>query len=391
MGHHSFKAGGKLRGVRIKDFSQNNFGGTYFFNTLEQYRQTLLGTPGARPTQLIIAGGDPEASVNQIDFGGYIQDDWRVRPNLTLSAGLRYETQTNIKSHLNFAPRIAFAWSPGAGGARQPKTVIRGGVGIFYDRFGESLTLAANRFDGSANSQSQFVVSSFSTEGANVLDQFPVLPTVEQLSAFGQAKTIRLVSGDLQAPYTMQAAVSVERQLPYRITLATTFVSSRTLHVLRSRNINTPLPGTFNPLVPNSGVRPFGNINNYYEYESSGTLNQNQLIFNLNNRLNPNFTLFATYVLGKVSGDTDGAQTFPANTYDLSTEYGRASFDVRHRLFVGGSFGVPWGIRLNPFIIASSGRPFNITTGGVDRNGDAQFTERPSFAPAGAVRMAALL
>lgn len=384
MGHHSFKAGGRVRGVRIKDFSQSNFGGTFVFNTLEQYRQTLLGTPGARPTQLIIAGGDPEASVSQIDFGGYIQDDWRMRPNFTLSAGLRYETQTNIKSHLNFAPRVSFAWSPGAGGARQPKTVVRGGVGVFYDRFGESLTLAANRFDGSADSQSQFVVSSFTTEGANVLNQFPTLPTVAQLSAFGLAKTIRLVANDLQAPYTMQAAVSVERQLPYRITLATTFVSSRTLHVLRARNINTPLPGTFNPLVPNSGVRPFGNINNYYEYESSGTLNQNQLIISLNNRLNPNFTLFATYVLGKVNGDTDGPQTFPANTYDLSTEYGRASFDVRQRVFIGGSFGVPWGLRLNPFVIASSGRPFNITTGGLDRNGDAQFTERPSFAPAGA-------
>lgn len=390
MGHHSLKAGGKLRGVRITDFSQNNFGGTYIFSSLEQYRQTLLGNPAARPTQLVIAGGDPEAKVSQIDFGGYIQDDWRMRPNFTLSAGLRYENQSNIHSNINIAPRLAFAWSPGAGGARQPKTVVRGGVGVFYDRFGENLTLLANRFDGSADAQQQFIVTSATVDGATILNSFPNRPTLAQLSALNQPQTVRLVADDLQAPYTMQAAISVERQLPYRITLATTFVSSRTLHMLRARNINTPLPGTFNPVVPGSGIYPFGlnangtvNRNNYYEFESTGRLNQNQLIINLNNRLNPNFTLFATYVLGKASGDTDGPGTFPANTYDLSTEYGRSSFDVRHRLFLGGSFGVPWGLRINPFIIASSGRPFNITTG-FDTNGDAQFTERPSFAPAGA-------
>ncbi len=374
-GRHSFRAGAKLRGVRVFDFSQNNFGGTYIFNSLEQYRQTLLGTPGFRPAQLNIAFGEPEARVTQIDFGGFIQDDWRVRPNLTLSLGLRYETQSNINSNLNFAPRISFAWSPGATGARQPKTVLRGGVGVFYDRFNESLTLAANRFDGSPDAQVSYLVNNFTVEGINILDQYPALPTQAQLQAFNQPRLIRLVSEDLQAPYTMQGAISVEHQFPYRFTVAATFVTSRTLHVLRSRNINAPVPGT--------GMRPFGDNNNYYQYESTGRLNQNQFIVNVNNRLNPNFTLFATYILSKTSSDTEGAFVFPARPYDLSTEYGRSSFDTRHRLFLGGSFGAPWGIRLNPFIIASSGRPFNITLGR-DANGDSLFTDRPSFAPEGA-------
>ncbi len=420
MGRHSFKAGGKVRGVRVTDFSETNFGGTYTFaggpavqldannqpvidpntglpaveqiTSLERYRRTLLFQQlgaaqvralGGGATQFSIISGDPEAGVSQVDFGGYLQDDWRVRPNLTLSLGLRYETQSNISSNLNFAPRVAFAWSPGAGGARQPKTVIRGGVGVFYDRFNESFTLQANRFDGGPDSQTQFIISPFVTGGTAILDQFPNTPSPAVLGAFGLPRTIRLVAGDLQAPYTMQVAVSVERQLPYRITLATTFISSRTLHVLRSRNINAPLPGTFSPLIPGSGVRPFGNNNNYYEYESSGRLNQNQLIVNVNNRLSPNFTIFGTYILSKSSGDSDGAFTFPSNSYDLSTEYGRSSFDFRHRLFFGGSFGVPWGIRLNPFVTAFSGRPFNIVIGR-DLNGDTLFTERPAFAPAGA-------
>ncbi len=76
----------------------------------------------------------------------------------------------------------------------------------------------------------------------------------------------------------------------------------------------------------------------------------------------------------------DGANTFPANQYDLSNEYGRSAIDVRHRFSLGGAINaLPWGIRLNPFLIANSGRPFNITTGR-DSNGDTLFTERPALA-----------
>lgn len=386
MGRHSFRAGGRVRGVRTTDFSQNNFGGTFYFLSLNQYRAALLGNPGAAasPVQYTVVTGDPEARVSQIDFGGYIQDDWRVRPNLTLSMGLRYETQDNISSNLNFAPRVSFAWSPGAGGARQPKTVVRGGFGVFYDRVSENLTLQANRYNGIE--LQQYLVTDpaildpivFTPDG-NITN----IPSTALLAASLQPQTLRFLSDELQAPYTMQVAVSVERQLPYKFTLATTFISSRTLHLLRSRNINTPLPGTFSPADPNSGDYPLDNKNKYFEYESTGKLNQNQLIVSVNNRLSPNFTLFATYVLGKADGDTEGAGVFPSNTYDMSTEYGRSSFDIRQRLFLGGSFGVPWGLRLNPFITAFTGRPFNIVSG-VDNNGDSVFADRPSFAPAGA-------
>ena len=82
---------------------------------------------------------------------------------------------------------------------------------------------------------------------------------------------------------------------------------------------------------------------------------------------------------GFTKSDADGAGSFPAYSYDLEGEYGRASSDIRHFFIIGGSFGVPWGIRLSPFIIANSGRPFNLTTG-FDSNGDGIFNERPTYA-----------
>jgi len=373
IGTHSFKAGGRLRDVRISNVSPNNFGGTFTFSSLDQYRQVLQGVPGVRPSQFSINSGDPLANVSQIDFSPFIQDDWRVRPNLTVNLGLRYEVQDNISSRLNFAPRLGFAYSLGAGGANRPKTVIRGGAGIFYDRFGENFTLRANRFNGV--NQQQFIVRN--------PNFFNVIPPVQDIAGLAQnAQTIVQVSPTLQSPYTIQGAVSVERQLPYKIVLTTTFLTARTIHALRSRNINALVPGTFTLGAngqPVGGVRPIGNIGNIFQYESSGVINQNQLIVSFNNRFSRNLSFFGNYILGKSDGNTDGANTFPSNQFDLSNEYGRTSNDVRQRLIFGGSFLAPFGISLNPFVIASTGAPFNITTGR-DSNGDAVFTDRPSIA-----------
>jgi hypothetical protein len=407
-GQHSLKAGIRLRGVRITDNSQQNFSGTYTFGggvapqldannqividpgtglpvlvqitSIERYRRTLLlGSLGFTPTevrlrgggatQFSITGGNPVAQVSQYDVSPFIQDDWRIRPNFTLSLGLRYEAQTNIHDALDFAPRVAFAWSPGAGTqGRQQRMVIRGGFGIFYDRFRENLTLQANRFNGL--NQQQFVVTATQPSGPAILDSFPNPPSAAALGAFNVPQTIRQVAPDLQSPYTLETSFSVERQLVSNVTLSVSYIGARTLHVLRSRNINAPI----------NGVRPIPGVGNIFQYESSGRFNQNQLIVNFNNRLSRKFTLFSNYVLNYANGDTDGANTFPANQYDLSREYGRSSVDVRHRISLGGSINaLPWRIRLNPFVNWNSGRPFNITTGR-DTNGDSLFTDRPALA-----------
>ncbi len=412
-GAHSLKFGARFRSVHIDQFSPQNFGGTYTFfggsfgpvfdsngdaigvdivSSIERYRRTVTFleqglTPaqirllGGGATQFRLSDGNPETKISQWDFGGFLQDDWKLRPNFTLSLGLRYENQKNIDSNLNFAPRLGFAWSPGG---QQAKTVIRGGYGVFYERVSETLTMQATRLNGI--NQQQFTVQN--------PDFFPVIPTAEQLLAFAVPGTVYRLGENLQAPYTLQAVFSVERQLPHNITLASSYINIRSLHVLRTRPINAPLPGTFIPGDPNSGIRPLNCVDfippdinpsprcNLFEYESSGRFNQNQFIVNLNSRFNRNISLNAFYVLAKANSDTEGIGNFPANPYDFSTEYGRASGDIRHRFVMTGNIRAPWNISLNPFVIVQSGRPFNITLGR-DINGDTINTERPTFAPAG--------
>jgi hypothetical protein len=414
--NHALKMGVRVRSIRIDQFSPQNFGGTYTFfggglgpeldanddpipgteeviTSIERYRRTQVflarGLTGAEirllgggASQFRLSDGNPETKVCQWDFGGFMQDDWRVRPNLTLSLGLRYENQSNIDSNLNFAPRLGFAWSPGG---QRSKTVIRGGYGVFYERVRESLTLQSIRLNGV--NQQQFTVQN--------PDFFPQIPNGDQLVTFAVPGSVYRLEQGLQSPYTLQSVFSVERQLPRNMTVAASYINVRTLHVLRTRPLNAPLPGTFIPGVPASGDRPLTcsdfispEINpstrcNIFSYESSGRYNQNQFIVNFNGRFGRNGSMNAYYVLAKSDSDSDGTGTLPANPYDLSTEYGRASSDVRHRFVLTGNYRAPWGISLNPFVIVQSGRPFNITLGR-DINGDTLNTERPALAPAGA-------
>jgi hypothetical protein len=394
LGNQTVRFGGRMRHVNITNISPQNFGGTWTFagskrlgnptglTSIEVYQTTLKGlqaglspllirAAGGGATQFTIAAGNPETAVSQWDFGGFGQDDWKIRPNLMLSFGLRYENQDNIDSNFNFAPRFGFAWAPGSSSRQRPsKTTIRGGFGLFYDRISENLTMTANRLNGI--NQQQYIV----TDPA-VLDSFPNLPSIANIKA--SPNSIYQLAKDIQAPYTMQSALSIERALPRNFTMSVTYSHSRTLHLLRARAANAPLPGTFLPAVPNSGVRPLGTTNNVFEYDSSGRFDQNQFIVTVGSRFNRNISFNANYTFSKSNSDSDGAGTFPSNSYNLTGEYGRASNDIRHRFSLFGNMRTRWGISLSPFLIVSSGAPFNITIGR-DLNGDALFTERPAFA-----------
>ncbi|MCX6594252.1 MAG: carboxypeptidase-like regulatory domain-containing protein [Acidobacteria bacterium] len=380
-GTHLYKFGGRVRGINDDNYSTSGYAGNYTFSSLQAYRLQVQGlaqglsndqirAQGGGPIQFTLTGGTPLVGINQWDTGLFFTDDWRAKQNLTISYGLRYESQTNISDWTNLAPRLGFAYGVGkAGTFGRPKTVIRGGWGIFYDRFDESLTMQARRVNGVV--QQQFVVPN--------PNFYPAVPSLATLGSALRPQAIRLVDSDVRAPALYQTAIGIERQLPKNITLAINYTNSRGVHTLRSRNINAPLAGSVTTANPN-GTRPYGAAaGNLYLYESTGIFKQNQLIINSSARVSPKFTMFGFYMLNFARGNTDGAGTFPANQYDVTSEWGRTAFDVRHRMVMGGMLTLPYKVSLSPFMMASTGGPYNITVGR-DLNGDAQFTDRPALA-----------
>jgi hypothetical protein len=447
-GNHFLKIGGRLRHAKIDSISPQNFGGTYTFaggrgpkldandqvvpgpngqpeiiglSSLERYRRTLVFsraglTPaavrglGGGATQFLIAGGNAEAELKQTDVALYFQDEWKVRPNFTLSPGFRYENQDNIDSDYNFAPRIAFAWSPVFGRKKvappspaavaaakpaettkpaatstaapapaapapppgPPKTVFRGGAGIFYNRISEDITLNSIRFNGT--NQQQFLVTS-----PAVLDLFPLVPPVEVLDAFAQPQSRRVKNDDLHTSRSLRFMFTVERSLPANVKLSLTYMHTRTNRTMRVVNINAPLGGTFIPGVPASGVRPLGaDAGNVFEYQSTGHSVGNTFSLNINGTLKK-VQFWGGYNLGKSRSTDSGQSGSPFDAYDFSNEFARGNYSSLSFVYGGGSYTAPGGINLNMFLIGSSGPPFNITTGR-DTNGDTSFSERPAFA-----------
>lgn len=383
---HAVKFGVRLRGVSISDRSESGYGGSFSFTNIDQYRDAILGL--AIPTSFSINTGSPEQSVSQTELGLFVTDDWRVNPALTLSFGLRYENQTNISDSLNFAPRFSFALAPATLMGKTPKTVIRGGVGVFYSRFGENQTLQAKRFNG----VNQMSLSASIFEPDPVLQpialqilQQPIftlngvtnVPTAaEVLALLPYSSTVRVVAPDLQAPYMYQWTAGVERQLPFNSSMSVFYIGSRTLHVLRARNINAPICP--DQIDCDTAPRPFPDSGPITQFESSGINNQNRLMVTLRSSIARRFTVFGNYGYGFTKSDADGTGSFPAYSYDLTDEYGRSSGDIRHTFNLGGNISLPWDFSLRPMITANSGSPYNLIRG-EDTNRDGINNERPTF------------
>ena len=392
-GNHFIKFGGRLRALTDSNESAAGFNGVFTFPSITAYETTESGlqrglTPAQsraacaatspNPTidcgasQFSIVNGQPLAAVTLVDAGLYGQDDWRIRPNMTLSYGLRFETQNAIHDHGDFAPRMSFAWGLGGGGKKAaPKTVLRAGFGIFYDRVAYNLVLQAERLNGI--NQNQTITSA--------PDFFPNIPTMI-VSGTQISPTIYQIAPNLRAPSTMQTAVSVERQLAKSTTLAVTYINSYGEHQLFLRNANAPLPGTY----PADPQRPLGGTDNIYQYDSEGIFRQNQVIANLRTNVGSKVSLFGFYTVNYAnsdlgSGGGGATASFISHQYDPMADYGRSQFDVRHRAVLGGTVSMPYAFRLNPFIIVSSGQPYNITVG-QDVNGDSIFNDRPASASA---------
>ena len=396
-GKHAIKYGGRLRASTENDASDAKFNGTYVFGQrtlsgcaptptnncqstgLRAYQITLMNLSSGQPATANGGGasyfalnsnatGMAAADVTWFDGALFLQDDWRIQPNVTLSTGLRYETQNNLGDHADFAPRVGIAWALDGSGKKSPKTVLRAGYGIFYDRFTSDLVLQQELQNGSI--QQQFQVqnpSFFYSDAAGPPPQFQ--PT-------GQPQIVYIPNPKLRTPYIMQVGATIERQLSKLANLSVTYLNSRGVHQVYTNFVNPNPPNQAPPQQMQ------------YQYTSGGIFKQNQLILNSRVQMGTGLSLWGYYTLNYANSDTSGAGYIPSDpclavpgattACGIAEDYGRASFDVRHRVFVGGTVGMPWGFRLSPFMIASSGSPFNIVTGQTPWFGNGVFNIRPT-------------
>jgi hypothetical protein len=360
-GRHMVQFGGFIRDVPRREGASANFNGTFTFNSLADYQQTEQALRGGQsmaqiqaagygPSQFNMTGGKVEAAINRLEGALFVGDDWTISNRLTASFGLRFESENVISDHADWAPRAALSWALGRGS--QPKTVLRAGFGLFYERFDDDQMIIAARLNGV--NQLTYIV--------NQPEFFPSVPSLSSLAASAQSiPTVYRIAPDLRSPYDMDTAASVERQVTRDVTASVTYLHSRGNRQFLANDVNAPLPGTFNPTSPVSGSRPLGEAaGNIYQYESAGIFRQTELIANVHASVGNRLSLFGYYVFNNSHSDANGVDNFASNPWNLMEDYGRAAFDIRNRIALGGTASLPLAMRLSAMLMASSGQPFSI-------------------------------
>ncbi len=333
-GKHTIKTG-----INIPDWSyrgvENNIntGGTFYFSNIQDY----LAHKAFSFTQ---QQGNGHLEFLEKVLGVFIQDNFRLKPNLMISAGLRYDWQNYFQDSNNIAPRLSFAYSPYGSN----KTVIRGGVGIFYDRSGPRPIQDILLFNG--NRLMAYVIPN---------PNFSNSINISKTSSSMPVSIVKL-SPQINIPYTEQLSIGVERQLSKVTSVSVNFISSRGIDIFRSRDINAPLP-------PSYEVRPNAEFGQIRQIESTGHSQSKSLELSFRGQITRFFTGMMQYRLAKSSDNSGGITYFPPNTYDLSGEWSRSDFDRRHRFELLGAINANKWLNIGLSLSLSSGAPYTLTTG----------------------------
>jgi len=367
-GRHLFKFGADLRAVQQNAFRDVQARGliqfTPFAFTGNSLADLLLGFP-------TVTGGarvDNAQHLRTESYNFFLNDQIRVTPRFTLSAGLRYEynsppvdaeDRANVydietgtlvpvgtagvprsgfrPDRNNFAPRVGLAWAVGP----EDGTVLRAGYGVYFDQSalapGEALYFNRPFFDFNLF----FPLPQFGLP-LTLDNPFPAnFP-------FALPDSALAIQRDLRTPYVQHWNANVQQQLGRSRVLEVAYVGSKGTKLLSARDINQPQPSVLPPNLPFvPRPNPFFDDINLIESRASSSYHSLQARFQ--QRLSAGLALLGSYTFAKSIDDASnfftsaGDPNFPQNSYDLRAERARSNFDVRHRLSVSYSYELPFG------------------------------------------------
>jgi hypothetical protein len=372
LGNHSLKAGGGFLYNRLNIVFPGAFQGVYNFSSLNNFLSGNYNT-------FQQAFGAPEQFQSNPNLGAFIQDEWRVRHDLTINAGLRYDVQylpDPIQTDTNnFAPRLGIVYAPG-----DRKTVIRASYGLYYDRVPLRATSNALQRDGS-----KYLVVQLAPNQPGA----PVFPDVlaVQPATLPTKPNITRIDPNIPLSYTQQANFQIERELPLDAVLSVGYLNVRAKHVILSRNVNVPrFPASAG--VPNLG-RPDPNWGNISQFEGAGNSYYDGMVVSFNQRASRWATVRLSYTLSKT---IDDAGNFFFSTvqdnFNIRDDRGLSDNDQRHRLVLSGTLEAPRernstgfgrvldGFQFGYIFTYASRLPFNVLLGS-DRNFDGNNNDRP--------------
>jgi hypothetical protein len=364
-GNHNLKFGVEVRPVSLYN---NQIGGTtYTYNSINAFignSPAQIQFYGDLSDKSPFTGLSGDAQVKQNYYIGYAQDEWKLRHNLTLSYGLRYEYYSPLhevrdknvvfnmatgdiqsrypgdwytSSKANFGPRLALTWSPDA---TNGNTIFRIGGGIFYG-------------PGQTEDQIQPEANDRVTRTFTSSKVYPIVPATDVYANYDiNSPTLgyqpRAYAPNYKVPERVTTyTASIEQRLPGQVQFMVGYVGStgRNLFLRSITNLITSV--NTNPLTgAGTAVRQFGGRFAEIDYKTSGGTDMyNALQTSLQRRFARGLSLGAQYTWAKELGTSSGSNeaTTAQNPYDLRTEYGRGTFDIRHSLNATLLYELPFG------------------------------------------------
>ena len=344
--------GGNFYTTKPEQISENNFLGNFQFSSLDAFQRQ-------QPTSYRVTRGEPRLEITHREWSGFVQNDLKYSDRLTLFLGLRYEGQNDLDDHNNFDPRVGVAYAIGN------STVLRGGAGVFHVRLDNWIIREMMRLDGTR--QYEIVINNPSYPDPFLSGDVTVVPPASR----------RVFDTNLATPYYTTASFAVEKSFPRNLFVSASYDFHRGSRLLRSRDLNAPLPGT----LPDAGgriPRPDPSQGNVWLLESAAFSKWDGVRVSMRQRFSI-FNVNASYTYQLNAGDVswDGPFNNPSNSYDLNADWAAVP---RHQFSGSVNSRLPFGVFLTTSVSVNNGNPYSITTG-KDDNGDGIINDRPPGMP----------